>query len=69
MPKRDSSTESNDASSPVPQLPHYQHPQTQQHRHFIQQQQQPQPQQQGAAGGGAGGRVGPHPLPPVRHAR
>ncbi|XP_050737483.1 cell adhesion molecule Dscam2-like isoform X2 [Eriocheir sinensis] len=52
---RDSSTESNDASSPVQQGRHHHHFQ---HHHHHQQ-----------AGGGAGVRVGPHPLPPVRHAR
>ncbi|XP_045103222.1 Down syndrome cell adhesion molecule homolog isoform X1 [Portunus trituberculatus] len=51
---RDSSTESNDASSPVQQQRHHHH---YQHHHHPQ------------AGGGAGGRAGPHPLPPVRHAR
>ncbi|KAK3861845.1 hypothetical protein Pcinc_032241 [Petrolisthes cinctipes] len=51
---RDSSTESNDASSPVQQPRHFQH----HHPHH---------QQTPAAA--VGGRVAPHPLPPVRHAR
>ncbi|XP_050737575.1 cell adhesion molecule Dscam2-like isoform X3 [Eriocheir sinensis] len=69
--RRDSSTESNDAStSPVQQRQHYQHPKapSQHHQHYIQQLPPSQQQQQGA-GGGVGGRAGPHPLPPVRHAR
>ncbi|XP_069169162.1 cell adhesion molecule Dscam2 isoform X2 [Procambarus clarkii] len=66
--RRDSSTESNDASSPVqqPQRQHYQHPQMPPKPHHLSQQlaaQQQQQQQQAAV------RVGPHPLPPVRHAR
>ncbi|XP_037801360.1 Down syndrome cell adhesion molecule-like protein Dscam2 [Penaeus monodon] len=74
--RRDSSTESNDASSPVQQR-HYQQPQH--HHHPLPQPQpqhqgqgqQPQPQQapQGTGPTGPIVRVGPHPLPPVRHAR
>nr|XP_045608775.1 Down syndrome cell adhesion molecule-like protein Dscam2 isoform X3 [Procambarus clarkii] len=91
--RRDSSTESNDASSPVQQRQHYQHPQMppppqqQQQQQLAPQQQQlalqqqplaPQqqqlaPQQQQALQQQqqqqAAVRVGPHPLPPVRHAR
>ncbi|XP_071543543.1 uncharacterized protein [Panulirus ornatus] len=62
----DSSTESNDASSPVQQRQHYQHPQIppqQHHQHHTHQLPPQHPQQQPA------GRAGPHPLPPVRLAR
>ncbi|XP_071532405.1 cell adhesion molecule Dscam2-like [Panulirus ornatus] len=69
--RRDSSTESNDASSPVQQRQRYQHPQIppQQQQQQQQQQQLPPQQQGGGAVAAAVGRAGPHPLPPVRHAR
>ncbi|XP_071543682.1 uncharacterized protein [Panulirus ornatus] len=69
---RDSSTESNDASSPVQQRHHFQ-PQAQHqaqhptHHHHTQQLAPQHPQQQVAVAAAA--RVGSHPLPPVRQAR
>ncbi|XP_042226508.1 Down syndrome cell adhesion molecule-like protein Dscam2 isoform X2 [Homarus americanus] len=61
--RRDSSTESNDASSPVQQRQHYQQPQMPPQQHHQLHTQQLASQQQATV------RVGPHPLPPVRHAR
>ncbi|XP_042230764.1 Down syndrome cell adhesion molecule-like protein Dscam2 isoform X2 [Homarus americanus] len=77
---RDSSTESNDPSSPVQQQrQHYQHPQMPPQPHHQQRPQQLASQQMVVSQHPqqlasqqqvtAGGRVGPHPLPPVRHAR
>nr|XP_053630441.1 uncharacterized protein LOC128687122 [Cherax quadricarinatus] len=70
--RRDSSTESNDASSPVQQRQHYQHPQMPPQQHHVQQQVAPQQQQQVASQPQQQQttvRVGPHPLPAVRLAR
>ncbi|KAG7154055.1 Down syndrome cell adhesion molecule-like protein 2-like 8, partial [Homarus americanus] len=82
---RDSSTESNDASSPVPQRHHYQHQQLPSAQHHRSQQlaaaaqqhsqqlaaavQQHSQQLAAAQQQAVVGRGGPHPLPPVRHAR
>ncbi|KAK7015882.1 hypothetical protein SK128_009424 [Halocaridina rubra] len=65
--RRDSSTESNDASSPVQQQrQHYQHPQLVAPQHILAQQQHQQPPPSVSIGAG---RSRPHPLPPVRIVR
>ncbi|KAK7081828.1 hypothetical protein SK128_021787 [Halocaridina rubra] len=61
--RRDSSTESNDASSPVQQRQHYQHPQIIAPQSHLAQQQLP------STVSAVTGRNRPHPLPPVRLVR